>query len=376
MTNHRNISVPAKHPLRVVSALFVSGLVLLGFALMSVEVAPPRNDTPLQAERKVVAPAPSVQGVTASADFDVAVEADPLPFLVPDPRPGDLSADLRADVLPETYSPAPAAFTELDVAYGSDPAQRLDVYLPTGSNAPVVLYLHSGGWSGGDKSEVPDFVMRFVERGYAVISANYRLAPQHQFPDPVHDVKHAIRWVKAFGEETGSVNGNRIVAFGRSAGGHLAAFVGTTAGRFEPNDLTDAAARFDSNVVGVVSVVGPTDLQSFYSHPLEWAREMTEDHVGCDPCANEVLAEASPLTHLHEDVPPAYWAYGGGDALVDADSQGAVAAAEWARVTRPLSSWFDLVNDATHNIDGSEINQRFLEAFVDMAIDQVNVNDR
>lgn len=287
--------------------------------------------------------------------------------VVPDPRPGDLRSDPDADVLPVDYTAPEADATMLDVGYGDDPEQRLDLYLPAEPFAPVIVFVHSGGWISGGREAVPSMVLRFVERGYAVASIGYRLAPDHPFPASVEDVKRAIRWLRVFSQEEGLIDGDRIVAFGTSAGGHIAAMVAATPGRFEPTDLTDAQAAVDSTVVGVVSVVGPTDLTTF-SQPDTWAEELTEALLGCAPCGPEALADASPVTYMDHDLPPAYWVYGENDELVDAVTQGAVAASAWAVAAGESMSWFDLVGGCGHNIDCSTVNQRSLEDFVDRAV--------
>lgn len=286
---------------------------------------------------------------------------------VPDPRPGDLRIDAEADVLPSSYHAPPAPTTILDIPYGDDPEQQLDLHLPAEPGAPVVLFVHSGGWVAGDKSVVPDMVMRFVERGYAVASVGWRLAPRHTFPTPLEDIKHAVRWLKAYGEREGLVDGERIIAYGVSAGGHLAALLATTPGRFEPTDLAPAEAAHDSSIAGLVSAVGPTDLVTFYRQPHPWATEFTEALLGCSPCTDDVLAEASPANHLGPDLPPAYWAYGREDhVLVEPTTQGAAIAAAWVEQAGIYSSWYDLVDEQAHHLDQSTVNQRYLETFMDL----------
>ena len=290
-------------------------------------------------------------------------------MLVPDPRGGDLRADPSADTLPDSYEPSTAAATDLDIAYGDHDAQRIDLHFPRQSAhgaVPVVVYLHSGGWSAGHEDNVPSFVLRFIERGFAVASVGYRLAPEHPFPAAVHDVKHAIRWVKAYGDREGSIDGERIVLVGSSAGGHLAAFAGATVGTHEPAVGADLA-DYDSSVEAVVSAVGPTDLASF-SRSGDYPAALAEDFVGCSPCDDRELDEASPTHHLHGDLPPAYWAYGAIDALVDLDHQGIAMADAWAAASPGTPSWLDIVDGRGHNLDHASINQRHLEVFVDLVI--------
>jgi len=264
---------------------------------------------------------------------------------VPDGRPGDLRIDATGDVLPDDYVAAAPAQVIRDLSYGPDEFHRFDLYLPEQSNAPVIVFLHSGGWIGGDRSMVPEMILRFVERGYAVASVDYRLAPDHPFPAPIHEV-----------------------LYGTSAGGHIAAFVAATDGRFEPINVTEAQAAHDSSVAGIVVAVGPTDLVQMYDHPNAWARGMSGAHAGCEPCTTAQLELPSVGNYLHGDLPPAYWAYGDEDPLVDAELQGRVMADAWAQASGSEYSWFDLVEGSDHNLTGAVVNQRLIEAFVDQAV--------
>ena len=292
------------------------------------------------------------------------------PSIVPDPRPGDLRFDPNADLLPEGYAAAPADGIIRDIVYGPDESQRIDLYLPVEKNAPTIVFLHHGGWTSGDRTEVPEMVLRFLERGYAIASVGYRLAPEHPFPAPMHDVNRAVRELKALGEDTGLIDGDSFVLYGISAGGQLAAFTAATVGEFVPDDLTDAQAAHDSSVAGIVVNVGPSDLLQMSEHPHGWAAPMTSAHAGCDACTVEQLELPSPINHLHTDMPPAYWAYGELDPLVDPAKQGRIIADAWAAEAGGESSWFDLVDGQHHVLDETMINQRQLEAFVDMAVNR------
>ncbi|GJM37151.1 MAG: hypothetical protein DHS20C19_05180 [Acidimicrobiales bacterium] len=287
--------------------------------------------------------------------------------LVADPRPGDLRVDPNGDVLPSDYEPTNAREVRRDVEYGPDPYHRYDLYLPADDGAPLIVYLHSGGWIGGDRSYVPPMVLRFLELGYAVASVEYRIAPDSTFPEPVEDVKRAIRELKAMGAETGLVDPDRVVVYGTSAGGHLGAFAAATVGEFEPTDLSPTAQAFDSSVAALVSAVGPTDLVQMYSHPNAWAAPMTGTFMGCFPtCTADQLRPANPAEYLHADLPPAYWAYGSLDPLVDADAQGVVIADAWAAAG--AQSWLDIVENGDHNLDGTLVNQRAIENFLAQAV--------
>lgn len=107
-----------------------------------------------------------------------------------------------------------------DIFYtrANSPMQSLDVYLPDCESFPVVIYFHYGGFTGGDKKGYK-FIPYLVERGIAVISANYRLYPEASFPDFIRDGAMVVNWAKKHMSEYGNVTGYFIG--GSSAGGYL-----------------------------------------------------------------------------------------------------------------------------------------------------------
>ncbi len=333
------------------------------------EIAEPDAIADILGVERIADPLPA--DTTAPPADPIRVRTPGAALVVPDPRPGDLRVDPDADVLPEGFVASPAAEIIRDVPYGPDDIHRMDLYLPDAANAPVLVFLHSGGWVGGDRSFVPELVLRHLERGYAVASVEYRLAPAHPFPAPIHDTKRAVRELKVIAAETGRIDGDSIVLFGTSAGGHLAAFVGATDGSFEPTDLSEAQTAHDSGVAGIVVAVGPTDLVQLYSHENAWAKAMTTAHAGCLPCTVDELELPSVATHLHDDLPPAYWAYGELDPLVDPEFQGRLIAEAWAQAAGSEYSWFDFVEGSDDNLDETVINQRVLEIFLDHTVGRI-----
>jgi acetyl esterase/lipase len=134
---------------------------------------------------------------------------------------------------------------------------KLDLYLPprpSRTPAPVVVFLHGGGWSGGTRTTGPDFERYFARDGLATVSIDYRLTPSITFPSNVEDVRTAIRWLKANAAAHG-LDASRICLWGTSAGGHLAAVAGLAPrGMFEgTGDLTQTSA-----VRCVLDAYGPT----------------------------------------------------------------------------------------------------------------------
>ena len=134
-----------------------------------------------------------------------------------------------------TATPSPVVGDQIGIPYGPEPHQILDLRLPDASEyrgaRPVIVYLHSGGWIGGERGNVPEVVLTQIGRGYAVASADYRLAtatPDGQrpasFPGVIWDVKRVVRFLKEKAT-TWNLDPRRIVLTGTSAGGYLAAFV-------------------------------------------------------------------------------------------------------------------------------------------------------
>src|SRR5436190_22641432 len=115
------------------------------------------------------------------------------------------------------------------VAYVEPKSERqmLDLYAPAnGSDHPVVVWIHGGGWRQGDKRGVQQKPQAFVDKGFVFVSTNYRFVPQVTVKEMTGDVARAIRWAHDHAKEYGG-NPNSIFVMGHSAGAHLAALVCT-----------------------------------------------------------------------------------------------------------------------------------------------------
>jgi acetyl esterase/lipase len=125
---------------------------------------------------------------------------------------------------------APAAFGQFerkaDIAYGRDPRQKLDVYVPKAAAAgrPVVIFWYGGSWERGSKSDYRFVGAALADRGYITVLPDYRLYPEVKFPDFLDDAAHAVAWVEEHAQEFGG-DPHRIVLMGHSAGAHTAAFL-------------------------------------------------------------------------------------------------------------------------------------------------------
>jgi acetyl esterase/lipase len=154
----------------------------------------------------------------------------------------------------------PAGFHTLrDVAYvpRAVRSQLLDLYVPNIPTAPrpLMIWIHGGGWSTGDKSAPPG--MGLLLRGYVVASINYRLSREAVFPAQIYDCKAAVRFLRAHAREF-DIDPTRIGVWGCSAGGQLAALLGTTNGRKEYEGISSIPA-VSSDVQAVCDWFGPTD---------------------------------------------------------------------------------------------------------------------
>jgi acetyl esterase/lipase len=163
---------------------------------------------------------------------------DKEPKAQPKPRP------------PQTAVLAKNTVVKADVAYGEDEKQRLDVFSPKGvAGAPVVVFVHGGEWTRGDKSAVSHKPKFLNDNGVVFVSINYRLTPAVTHPAHVSDMAAALRWVRDHIKEYGGDPG-KVVLMGHSAGCHLATLAG-----LDPTYLAKAALK-PSDLRGVVAWSG------------------------------------------------------------------------------------------------------------------------
>ncbi|MGX5656655.1 alpha/beta hydrolase fold domain-containing protein [Geodermatophilus nigrescens] len=213
------------------------------------------------------------------------------------------------------------------VPYAALPGARpleLDLYLPAGDGPhPVVLFLHGGGWrlgsrrSGGPAFPARTLFERAAAAGIAVASADYRLSGEARWPAQLSDAKAAVRWLRARAHELG-IDGDRVAAWGESAGGHLAALLGLVT---DPELEGDVGVTGPSSaVVAVAAWYPPTDLVGFAgdvgADPAD-ATTREAQLLGAAPAdAPDAAAEASPLTHVSAGAPPFLLLHGRADRFV------------------------------------------------------------
>ena len=214
----------------------------------------------------------------------------------------------------------PAIERDLEYARVGERALRLDLYRPTtAAPHPVLVWVHGGGWRRGNKSRVA--LRGLIEHGFAVASVEYRLSGEATYPAAIHDVKAAVRWLRAHGDELGLAT-KRIGVGGTSAGGHLAALLGTSGGVAALEGSLGAHAEESSRVQAVVDLFGPTDLLRIFDDVANKERAagpngMVGRFLGGAVFERESVArEASPTTHITKDDPPFLILHGDRDRVV------------------------------------------------------------
>jgi acetyl esterase/lipase len=198
----------------------------------------------------------------------------------------------------------------------------LDVYRPAGgcANAPVLLQIHGGGWTFGNKHEQAlPLVYHLAARGWSVVTPNYRLSPRARFPDHLVDCKRALAWVRRNVAGHGGDPGF-VAVTGGSAGGHLTALMALTANDprlqpgFEAVDTTVAAAV---PFYGVYDFIDRHQLKGSGAAMVRWLEQAV---MPCGPRQDPALWDlASPIAQVRRDAPPFFILHGTHDSLASVE---------------------------------------------------------
>ncbi|HMD44520.1 MAG TPA: alpha/beta hydrolase [Acidimicrobiales bacterium] len=242
------------------------------------------------------------------------------------------------DVDPALPSPAPGRWWRLtravpvrarsiavvaDVDYWGDGLERhrLDIYRadgPVGTGAPVMVYVHGGAWTIGDKKEQgKPMLFELVARGWVCVAVNYRLSPSATWPDHIVDVKRAVAWVKANIAEHGG-DPAFVALSGGSAGGHLCALAALT-----PDDRSwqpgfeDADTSVDACVpfYGVYDMTASPTTSGLYGPELAKLLERKVMKTSIEE-HHDLFVEASPTYRVAAGAPPFFVLHGRNDTLV------------------------------------------------------------
>jgi acetyl esterase/lipase len=257
---------------------------------------------------------------SAETPVDAAIAAEP----VLDDRYPAAKVMFGADV--ESYP---------DLIYSTPPGfrpLRLDLYRRSGNGEPrpLVVYVHGGGWQSGHTRHAgafanwPEVLASLTRRGYVVASLEYRLSGEAKFPAAIHDVKNAIKWLRASATKY-AIDPKQVVIWGGSAGGQLAALAATSCG---VQSLAPAAAQSTATpsvssssdcVQGLVAWYGVFEIAPTPESSRN-AGEVTSPtgrYLGCVPgkCA-DIAALASAVTHVDAKDPPTLLIHGELDKVV------------------------------------------------------------
>ena len=257
-----------------------------------------------------------------------------------------------------------------DQAYaGNDnPWQAVDLFLPkhrtTEKPLPVIVYIHGGGWSGGNRRGAGIAVAAAASGNYAGVSVGYRLSSEAKWPAQIHDCKAAIRWIRGHAKEY-NLDPEHIGVTGISAGGHLVSLLGLTEGVKELEGNLGEFTSLSSKVTCVVNVCGPQDMAS----PLMQGDAAQKDDPAVAGLLGGTLAEkaeeakaCSPLTYVHAGAPPFMTVHGTKDMRVNFNNatrlQEALTKAGSPTILVP-------VTDGGHGFNSPDANKR-VQQFFDM----------
>jgi acetyl esterase/lipase len=205
-----------------------------------------------------------------------------------------------------------------DVEYARVDGQplQLDLYLPAdGSAAPLLVWVHGGGWEAGSKEQMP--VGALVDRGFAIASLDFRPASAAPFPGQAHEIKAAIRFLRASAAQYG-YRADRIGILGASSGAHLAALVGVTSGHPQLEGQLGDHRGASSTVQAIVAYFGASNLTTILGQSTPFGLRVREPALerllGGLPDAKAELARlASPVTHVDVSDPPLLLLHGDQD---------------------------------------------------------------
>jgi acetyl esterase/lipase len=231
-----------------------------------------------------------------------------------------------------------------DIVYGPAGAHTLDLYLPASGQAPapVIVFVHGGGWAEGDKADGQEKgALDGVRRGYAVASINYRLSGEAPFPAAILDARAAIRFLRASAKRYG-LDRDKFAAWGDSAGGHIVMLLGTAATAPIFADVSLGNADQPSTVKAVVDWFGPNDFSTMDAEfkasgmgkPNKSEAGSFESKFLGKPVtsAPELVRAANPITYISASCPAVLIQHGDKDDLVPIEQSFALADALKAKL--------------------------------------------
>ena len=211
------------------------------------------------------------------------------------------------------------------------------------------MWVHGGAWRSGTKAKPP---MAFVQNGIAMASLDFRQSTDARFPAAVHDIKAAIRFLRAKAAEYG-YRADRIAIAGSSSGGHLAALVGVSNGQKELEGTVGGYLSQSSDVAAIIDYYGASNLTTILAQStpfgLNMRRPALELLLGALPDAVPRLAElASPVVHVDRNDPPLLIFHGDQDPQMPINQSHEL---QGVYEKMGLDVYFDVVHGAAHGGD-------------------------
>jgi len=224
-----------------------------------------------------------------------------------------LGLEDKADLAPQV----PESIEELkDIEYkkAGEKSLQFDIYRPKNlvKPAPLLLFIHGGGWKGGKRSDYLIYLVDFAKRGYVTATVSYRLLNDGPYPACAQDISDAVKWFYENGEKYG-YDRDRIALVGGSAGAHLALLTAYGWGREVRDSVSGDSLTPAHHIKAVVDIYGPFDMTTEYArvHPL------VTNFIGASyDSIPELYEEASPSKYLDKYDPPTLILHGTTDKLV------------------------------------------------------------
>jgi acetyl esterase/lipase len=187
---------------------------------------------------------------------------------------------------------------------------QLDMYIPKNvvKSAPLLVFIHGGGWRGGNRADYLVYLVAFAKKGYITATVSYRLLKDAPYPACAEDITDAVTWFFNNGQQYG-YDPDRIALIGGSAGGHLA-LLGAY-GWKNPSSEIDSSGNH--RIKAVVDIYGPYDLTTEYARNHSLVTSFLNHTYEEAP---ELFIEASPKHYLDKSDPPTMILHGTSDELV------------------------------------------------------------
>jgi acetyl esterase/lipase len=241
----------------------------------------------------------------------------------------------------------------------------LDIYTPSTPNPYLVVWVHGGAWHSGSKEAPP---LELVAAGYAIASIDFRLSTEAPFPAQIHDIKAAIRFLRGNAKKYG-FRSDKIIVWGSSSGGHLAALVGTTNNDSYLEGTEGNYLKESSSVQGIIDFYGPTNFLTILTQSTPHGISVRAPALAIllgKPMeqAEDLAKKASPVFQVDANDPPLLIVHGEQDIQVPVN-QSLELMAVYKKNSLPVQ--FEVIpgaghgGDAFYQGDGLKWMKSFLE---------------